>query len=559
MSDRHYAHWPKSVPRDITLPETNLYYNLEVSATRYPKKRFLVFYDTEISFAQFRGECERLAGFLEQQCGVKKGDRVLLYTQNSPQYVLGYYAILRANAVVIPVNPMNLTNELAHYVSDTGATTVLTTQDLYAHVKPLLGDGLKHAIVGAYSDYLQRPTDLPMPDFVRAPREPITDAGATPWVDALARNLRPGPLTTGPDDLCVMPYTSGTTGYPKGCMHTHRTVMHTTVVGEVWFHNTADDVRLATLPLFHVTGMQGSMNGPIYSGCTVVLLPRWDRDVAAKLVERYRVTAWKTISTMVIDFIANPRLREYDLSSIRQMGGGGAAMPEAIAKRLHDDFGIAYVEGYGLSETMAPSHTNPPDRPKRQCLGIPICNVEARVVDPATWRELPPGEIGEIVLRGPQVFLGYWNNPKATEEAFVEIDGKRFFRTGDLGRTDEDGYFFMTDRLKRMINASGFKVWPAEVETMMYQNPAIQEVCIIGTKDPHRGETVKAVVVLRPEARGKVSEQDIIEWARGQMAAYKYPRVVEFVESLPKSGSGKVMWRTLQDQETAKQASVKVG
>jgi fatty-acyl-CoA synthase len=555
MSDRHFAHWPPSLPRNLVLPETSLYYNVEVSATRYPAKPFLVFYDTPLTFAAFRDETERLAGFLEHECGVKKGDRVLLYTQNSPQFVVGYYAILRANAIVVPVNPMNLANELRHYVADTGATAVLTTQDLYAQVKPLFSAGLKYALVGAYSDYLKRTTDLPMPDFVRAPRQSIRDDGVTLWSDALSRNRRPGALVVGPDDLGVMPYTSGTTGEPKGCMHTHRGVMHTIVAGEHWFHYTPDDVRLAVLPLFHVTGMQGSMNGPLYTGSTIVLLPRWDRDVAAQLIQRYRVTAWKTISTMVIDFLANPRLGEYDLSSITQIGGGGAAMPEAVAKRLHELCGLSYVEGYGLSETIAPTHTNPPQRPKRQCLGIPICNVEARVVDTSTWRELPPGEVGEIVVRGPQVFRGYWNNPKATEEAFVEIDGRRFFRTGDLGRTDEDGYFFMTDRLKRMINASGFKVWPAEVETMMYQHPAIQEVCVIGTKDPHRGETVKAIVVLRPEQRGKISEQDIIHWARRQMAAYKYPRVVEFVDAIPKSATGKVMWRALQEQELGKQAT----
>ena len=555
MSDRHFAFWPRALPHDLLLPETSLSYNVEVSAARYPNKPFLIFYDNALTFAEFHDETERLAGFLQQQCGVRKGDRVLLYTQNSPQFVLAFYAILRADAVVVPVNPMNLTNELRHYVKDTGATTIFTTQDLYAQVKPLLGDGLTHAIVGAYADYLKQPAELPIPESVRAPRQAIDQPGVTAWHEALARGLRPGPITAGPSDLAVMPYTSGTTGFPKGCMHTHRSVMHTAVVGEYWFHNNADDVRLSVLPLFHVTGMQGSMNGPLFTGSTIVLLPRWDRDAAAQLIERYRVAAWKTISTMVIDFLANPRLGEYDLSSLRQIGGGGAAMPEAIAKRVYELFGLGYVEGYGLSETMAPTHTNPPDRPKRQCLGIPICNVEARVVDPSTWRELPPGETGEIVVRGPQVFLGYWNNEAATRDAFVEIDGERFFRTGDLGRTDDDGYFFMTDRLKRMINASGFKVWPAEVETMMYQHPAILEVCVIGAKDAHRGETVKAVVVLRPEARGTVSEQDIVAWARGQMAAYKYPRLVEFVDSLPKSGSGKVMWRTLQEREMQKGAS----
>jgi fatty-acyl-CoA synthase len=552
MSDKHFAFWPKYMPRHMTIPATSLCYNLEVSAARYPDKPYLVFYDSAISFAEMKDEVERLAGFLQQEWGVKKGDRVLLYTQNSPQFVIGYYAILRANAVVVPVNPMNLTNELRHYVSDSGAAAIITTQELYPQVKPLLGEGLDHALVGAYSDYLKTVTDLRVPEVIAAPRQDIGGAGVIHWSDALARDLRPGPVSVGPDDLCVMPYTSGTTGHPKGCMHTHRSVMHTLVAGEYWFSVKPDDVRLAVLPFFHVTGMQGSMNGPLFNGNTVVLLPRWDREAAAQLVQRYRVTSWTAIPTMVIDFLMNPKIGDYDLSSIKRMSGGGAAMPEAIAQKLMDLCGITYVEGYGLSETIAPTHINPPERPKKQCLGIPIFDTEARVVDPVSFKELPPGEVGEIIVSGPQVFLGYWNNPQASADAFVELEGKRFFRTGDLGRTDEDGYFFIVDRLKRMINASGYKVWPAEVEALMYQNPHVQEACIIAARDPRRGETVKAVVVLKPDARGRVSEQEIIDWAAKNMAAYKYPRIVEFVESLPKSATGKVMWRALQEREQAK-------
>ncbi|MBL8487676.1 MAG: long-chain fatty acid--CoA ligase [Rhodocyclaceae bacterium] len=548
MSDAHFAFWPRFTSRHMTVPATNLFYNAEVSARRYPDKPYLVFYDTVITFADFLEEAERLAGFLERECGVGKGDRVLLYMQNSPQFVIGYYAILRANAVVVPVNPMNLTNELRHYVKDAGAKVAIASQELYLQMQPLLGDGLERVVVAAYSDYLRRPTDLAVPAFVAAPRLEIPDAGTTPWVEALGRNLRPGPLTAGPDDLCVMPYTSGTTGNPKGCMHTHRTVMHTLVAGEQWFSMKPDTTRLAVLPFFHVTGMQGSMSGPLYNGATVVLLPRWDREAAAQLIQRYQINAWTAIPTMVIDFLMNPKLADYDLSSIQRMSGGGAAMPEVIAQKLLD-MGITYVEGYGLSETIAPTHINPPDRAKKQCLGIPIFDVDSRVVDPETLRELPPGEVGEIVTHGPQVFLGYWNNPEGTAACFVDLDGKRFFRTGDLARTDEDGYFFMVDRLKRMINASGFKVWPAEVEAMMYQHPAIQEACIVAARDPKRGETVKAVVVLKEASRGRVSEQEIIDWAHGQMAAYKAPRIIEFAEALPKSATGKVQWRALQEKE----------
>ena len=555
MSDRHLAHWPPGLPQHLTLPQTNLFYNAEVSAQRFPDKPFIVFYDTPLSFAEFKIEAERIAGYLQQVCGVKAGDRVLLYMQNSPQWVLAYYGILRANAVVVPVNPMNRTDELRHYVKDSGATTAFVPQDLYAQMAPLVGQGLDHLIVAAYSDYIKRPTDFKLPEFVAAPRDNITDAGAHLWSQVLAKNLRPGPPTAGPDDLCVMPYTSGTTGHPKGCMHTHRSVMSTLVGGVNWFGRTQDAVYLSVLPYFHVTGMAGSMNGPLYVGATIVILPRWDRDAAAECMQRYRVTVWQVISTMMIDFLSNPKLDDYDLTSLQGIRGGGAAMPQAIAAKLKEKIGLEYVEGYGMSETMAATHINPPQRPKQQCLGIPVFDVDARVVDPATMQEVAPGETGEIIVHGPQVMAGYWNNEQATRDSFIELDGKRFLRTGDLAQVDEDGYFFMVDRLKRMINASGFKVWPAEVEALMYRHPAIHEACVIGTRDAKRGETVKALVVLKPEFQGRVSEQDIVSWAHEHMAAYKSPRIVEFVASLPKAGSGKVQWRELQEREAARTAA----
>jgi fatty-acyl-CoA synthase len=545
----HLAHWPPGLPQHLTLPQTNLYFNVEVAAARYPDKPFIIFYDSALSFAEFKRETERIAGYLQQECGVKAGDRVLLYMQNSPQWVLVFYAILRANAVVVPVNPMNRGEELRHYVSDSGARTAFVPQDLLAQMQPLLGQGLEHLIVATYSDYLREPTDLPVPDFVAAPRASVAGTGLVAWAEMMAAERTPGPLTAGPDDLCVMPYTSGTTGQPKGCMHTHRSVMSTLVGGINWFSRTQDAVYLSVLPFFHVTGLSGSLNGPLYIGASIVVLPRWDRDAAAACMQRYRVTVWQAISTMMIDFLANPRLADYDLSSLAGIRGGGAAMPEAICAKLKALTGLDYVEGYGMSETFAATHINPVHRPKPQCLGIPVFDVDARVVDPVSLVEVPQGEAGEIVIHAPQVMQGYWRNPEATAQAFVEIEGKRFLRTGDLGRIDADGYYFMTDRLKRMINASGYKVWPAEVEALMYHHPAIQEACVIGVKDAKRGETVKALVVLKPGSAGQVSEQDIIDWAHAQMAAYKSPRIVQFVASLPKSGSGKVMWRELQEQE----------
>jgi fatty-acyl-CoA synthase len=372
------------------------------------------------------------------------------------------------------------------------------------------------------------------------------------WHDALQTPIDLTEVSATPQDLAVLPYTSGTTGLPKGCMHTHGTIMHNALASGLWSNGTAENKCLGVVPMFHITGMVSVMHATLFLGATLVLMPRWDRDLAGRLISKWKISHWTNIPTMVIDLLGSPNLDTYDLSSLQNIGGGGAAMPQAVAQKLNELFNLKYIEGYGLTETAAPSHTNPPDASKQQCLGIPFMSVDARVVDPETLQELPVGQSGEIVISGPQVFKGYWKRPEATANAFFELDGKSFFRSGDMGRIDAEGYFFMTDRLKRMINASGFKVWPAEVEALMFKHPAIQEACIISTKDAYRGESVKAVVVLRSSHKGQVTEQDIVDWCRDTMAVYKVPRVVEFMDALPKSGSGKVMWRALQEAEMAK-------
>ncbi len=549
MRNPHYKHWPMGVPRQFPLPETSLCYNLEVAAARYARKSAIFYYGGKLSYAELKAQADALAGYLRQDCGVRRGDRVLLYMQNSPQFVVAYYAILRADAVVVPINPMNLTAELAHYASDAGTALAICGHELLPRIVPLLAaQGLARIIHARYADYIDAATDLPLPDFFNLPA-PASAPGIVGWGEALAAGRAPGPHLGGPDDLAVLAYTSGTTGRAKACMHTHRTLMATVAIAGVWARGSAEDVVLAVVPFFHVTGMQMLMNGSIYLGAGMVVMTRWDRELALKLIERHQVTSWINIPTMVIDLFASPNLRADSLKSLHSISGGGAAMPEAVAKRLFELTGLEFCEGYGLTETAAPTHSNHPSRSKRQCLGIPICNTEARIIDVDTLVELGPGEIGEIICSGPQVFTGYWNNPDATRAAFVELDGKSFFRTGDLGRYDEDGYFFIVDRLKRMINASGLKVWPAEVEAMMYAHPDIQEACIIGARDAYRGETVKAVVVLKAASKGRVRAEDVIGWCKAHMAAYKYPRIVEFVDSLPKSATGKVMWRQLQEQE----------
>ena len=561
---RHYAVWPKRIPRNITAPATSLWLNLAINALRFPDKPALVFFDRTLTYRQVLNQAEALAATLARM-GVKKGDRVVLNMQNCPQWVVAHFAILRANAVVVPVNPMNRAEELKHYILDPDAKVAITSADLAAELAKANAqlsatERLSHVIVTHYSDAFDMSSpDAAMPEawgnWLGTRHElPAIDGGqVVSWVDALAGGTADLPLHTAtPQDLAVLPYTSGTTGLPKGCMHTHASIMHNAVATALWGSTHFENVILSVVPMFHITGMVSVMHASMYGGTTLVIMPRWDRELAGHLISRWRVTHWTNIPTMVIDLLASPNFDKFDVSSLVYIGGGGAAMPQAVAQRLFDSYGLHYAEGYGLTETAAPSHSNPHDRTKQQCLGVPFISCDARVIDPTTLKEVPEGEQGEIIMSGPQIFSGYWKRPDATKDAFIELDGKRFFRSGDLGRVDEEGYFFITDRLKRMINASGFKVWPAEVEALMFRHPAIQEACIISTVDAYRGESVKAVVVLRAAFNGEVSEDEIIAWCKENMAAYKYPRVVQFVDALPKSGAGKVMWRALQEAEAAK-------
>ncbi|NDD25229.1 MAG: long-chain fatty acid--CoA ligase, partial [Betaproteobacteria bacterium] len=356
--------------------------------------------------------------------------------------------------------------ELKHYILDPDTKVAVTTADLAPELAAASnalekGQQLQHLLVTQFTDVFDPngmgPDDLPnaWKDWLCTVHAlPVLDGGQVhAWTEALQTAIDLGPVTAKPEDLAVLPYTSGTTGLPKGCMHTHGTIMHNAMASGIWAAGTPENKTLCVVPMFHITGMVSVMHSSIYIGATLVLMPRWDRDLAGRLISKWKITHWTNIPTMVIDLLGSPNMAQFDLSSLVNIGGGGAAMPEAVAQRLLDQFGLKYIEGYGLTETAAPSHTNPPDAPKKQCLGIPFMSVDARVVDPETLKELPQGESGEIVISGPQVFKGYWKRPEATASAFFERDGKSFFRSGDMGRIDEEGYFFMTDRLKRMINA----------------------------------------------------------------------------------------------------------
>jgi fatty-acyl-CoA synthase len=536
-------YWPKTKPRSIPVPETSLYDNLQVTARRYPNKVALWFYGQQTTYAELLALSDRFSGHLAAQ-GIGPGDRVMLCLQNSPQWVAAAHAIWRLGAAVIPLAPMLGPKEFGFFVQDAGIKAGIVAAELYPHAK---AGGLGHAVVVTLANGL--PEDRGGVAFpVGLDVVPELQAGDVMWEQAITAEPAPQAEVKA-DDLCVMPYTSGTTGFPKGCMHTHASVQANAAGGAFWGNVTSGDTTLATLPYFHVTGFTSSLLSPMFAGASIVVMARWDRETARLLIRDHNVMGWTNTATMVIDLLANPNLQSSDLASLKLVNGGGASMPEALGKRWKELSGLEFLEGYGLTETMAQTHSNPQERPKLQCLGIPFFGVDARIIDLDTLQELPQGQTGEIVLRGPQVFQGYWNRPEASAEAFMELGGKRFFRSGDLGYMDAEGYFFFVDRLKRMVNSGGMKVWPAEVEAALHAHPAVQEAVVIAVPDERMGEKARAILVLK--AGASVTEAEFIEWARGEMAHYKAPREVRFVESLPKGPTGKVAWRPLQEAARA--------
>lgn len=531
---RSPRYWPEGMPRELTLPEATLFDNLHRVAQSQPAKPLVIFDDKALRYGQALAHVEALAAWLQQRCGVQRGDRVLLFSQNCPAYVVAYYAVLRADAVVVPVNAMCTADELGYQAQDASARVALVGRELAD--RALACAEIDHVLVhDADSLHAQAPTGM---------------AGTIGWHEVMAAALRPAPHAAMADDLCVLPYTSGTTGRPKGCRHTHRSIQAAVYGSRRWRQLGADLVTLAVAPLFHLLGMQNGMNLPILCGGTLVMLARWDAAAAAQLIQRHRVTHWAAAPAMVVDFFAQPGLDAIDLSSLKLLVSGGAAVPDAVSRRLLDRYGLVLNESYGMTETAAFLHCNPVGREKPCCLGVPTFGVDSRVIDPETLHELAANEVGELVTSGRQIMQGYWQRPEADREVFIELDGKRFLRTGDLCHVDDEGYFFMRDRLKRMISVSGYKVWPAEVENQLYAHPAVHEACVIGTPDARSGEAVKALLVLKPGAQLQTDE--FIAWAREHMAVYKAPRFVDVVDRLPKSGTGKILWRELQNEENSR-------
>lgn len=541
-----FKSWPKHLPKNLDYPEVPIFENLEVSARRYPKKNAMIFYGAGITYETFWKEALNLAGYLKE-AGLQKGDRVSIYAPNTPLYLSAYYGILRANGVVVTLDPMLSPEELIYLLNDSGSKIMITM----GYALPLINKiksktGLETVIAGDFADYLPQNPTLPVNEFLTA-RGTYDDA-IVKWTDIMDQTFAAPDVEVDANDNALLLYTSGTTGKRKAALHTHRGQVATTVRTSGWLNCFSSSVHLTALPFFHVTGLNVIMTASVYTGGTMVVMTRWDRETAIQAVEKYRCTHWINITAMVVDMLASADIAERDLSSFVIFGGGGAPLPAAIGEKLKS-MGIEYAEGYGLSEGGAATHMNPVDNAKLQCIGLPGADVDCLIIDPETGRIQEQGQNGELVIKSPSMFEGYWNKPEATKETFIDIDGDKWLRTGDLGYMDDDGYFFIVDRLKRMVNRAGLKVWPTAVEGTMYRHPAIKEACIIGIPDERVGEEVGAVVVLDENQKDKTTADDIIAWSKENMAAYEYPRVIKFADALPKTATGKILWRELQEQE----------
>lgn len=546
-----YKHYPEDIPRTIEYDKKPLYQFLQETAERVPDKKALNFMGKEMTFREILTEAKKLANYL-QKLGLKKGDRVASMLPNTPQAVVTYYGTLMAGGIVVQVNPLYTERELAYQMKDSGAKFIVCLDILLPRVSKVKEEtDLEHIIVTRIADYLPFPKNLIYPFIQKREYNIVVKVEETDdthvWKNVIANSpAEYQEVEIDPEeDLALLQYTGGTTGLPKGVMLTHYNLVANVQMAKAWISKAERDkeVVLGVLPFFHVYGMTTVMNLSIMYGAKMILLPRFDAGQVLKTIQKHKPTLFPGAPTIYIGLLNHPDFEKYDLSSIKACISGSASLPLEVQERFEKRTNGKIVEGYGLTESSPVTHANPIwGRRVNGSIGIPWPDTDAKIVKNGTLEEVPVGEIGEIAVKGPQVMKGYWNNPEATEE--VLKDG--WLLTGDMGKMDEDGYFYVVDRKKDVIIAGGFNIYPREIEEVLFEHPDIVEAAVIGVPDDYRGETVKAVIVPKPGA--KLDEKQLDEYCRKHLAAFKVPRIYEFREELPKSVIGKVLKRQLVEE-----------
>jgi long-chain acyl-CoA synthetase len=545
----------EGVAASLSYPETTLGNMLAQSASRFPDKPALLFYGRETSFTELNNLANKFAHALTH-LGVRKGDRVALMLPNIPQMVIAYYGTLRTGAVAVATNPLYRAHELEIQLKDSGAETLVAVDMFYPVISGVLAKTkVRRLILCGIEDYLPFPLNLLYPIKARIEKTWVTVKRVPPIYDftGLIKDAPtiPVDIPVSAADIALLQYTGGTTGTPKGAMLSHRNLVVNAIQNRAWLAGKKEDQEriLAVIPFFHVYGMTTAMNLGILIGAELILLPKFHTKEVLTAIAKYRPTIFPGIQAMYLAIGNFPKIRNYDLTSIKAAISGAGPLMQEVQERFERLTKSRIVEGYGLSEASPVTHCNPLfGMRKPGSIGLPFPDTEARVVDIETGTaELPPGEPGELVIRGPQVMQGYWNKP---QETTIALRGG-WLHTGDIAKMDEDGYFYIVDRIKDMIKTVGENVYPREVEEVLYQHPKVKEAVVIGV--PHEaylGEKVKAFVVLKDGETA--SSEEIIKFCREQLSKYKIPKDIEFRKQLPKTLVGKVLRRVLRDEEINK-------
>jgi long-chain acyl-CoA synthetase len=521
--------WQKHVvegnPQEVQIPEMTLNEMLQESVEKYSNQTAVTFYDQTLTYAELQVCIEKVASALKK-LGIEKGDRVALMLPNCPQYPISYYAALLCGATIVQVNPMYKADELIHVLNDSGTKCIIA----YGKLSPLVEIVNKHTSlkVSFYVSF-----DDPTCSFnqlLQDSADQVPDVSIDPK-----------------EDIAVLQYTGGTTGRSKGAMLTHYNLVANTIqsVGTAQVQIRFGEERTLTIsPLFHVYGMTSGMNITFYIGGNMILLPRFETEEVLEVIKKLKPTGFPGVPTMYIALLNHPKSKEVDMSCFKTCTSGSAPLPVEILHKVKQEVGAPVSEGFGLSEASPVTHRNPVQGlQKPGSIGIPLPNTDAKIVDLETGEnDLPIGEVGELVIKGPQIMKGYWNMPEETQKAIR--NGWLF--TGDLAKMDEDGFFYIVGRKKEMIIASGYNVYPVEIEGVIYTHPKILEAAVFGVPDSYRGETVKAVVVLKGDET--LTEEELISYCKERLSSFKVPKIVEFRKELPKSAVGKILKRKLLEE-----------
>lgn len=559
LSKRWLKFYPDGIPRAIEIPKKPVQWILAEAVRKYPNSIALEYQGNRISYTRLNELSNQFANGL-LSLGLKKGSKIAIVLPNIPQFVICFWGALKAGLTIVPCNPLYREREIEFQLVDCEAEAIVLLNNIYNQndffssfemARPRLSN-VKYVYVTSLTDFLP-----PIKKQLAGPVKKIQTLKKPDTIE-FVQFLYGKPKTDPPEvevipeeDVAVIQYTGGTTGTSKGAMLTHYNLVANATQLQSWERGTNSDRLLGVTPFFHIYGLSVCMISPTIAGMEIILLPSFHVKEVLETISKQKITTFPGVSTMYIALINYPELQRYSISSIRRCVSGAAPLPVEVQRKFDSITGGNLVEGYGLTEASPVTHSNPLGSGalvKSGSIGIPIPSTDAKIVDSETGtRDMLVGEPGELAVRGPQVMKGYWKRPDETAD--VMRDG--WLLTGDIAKMDEDGYFYIVDRKKDMIDASGFKVWPREVEEVLYANPAIREAAVVGIKDEYRGETVKAFIVLKDNSKNPGAEA-IEEYCKTQLAPYKVPKVIEFREELPKTLVGKVLRRKLREDSDTK-------